>query len=108
MVKVAFAVILSGLSASISFSLAGDIVAGKKAARNCAGCHGMDGISRNPLWPNLAGQKKAYIARQLKDYRTGVRKSAQMTYWAKALSAKDIENVAAYYESLQPSCKKKK
>ncbi len=81
---------------------AADIKAGEKKAKVCAGCHGLNGISKKDLWPNLAGQKKAYLIKQLKDFKTGARKDTQMQYWAKTLSDKDIENLAAYYSSLKP------
>ncbi|RME17068.1 MAG: cytochrome c4, partial [Bdellovibrio sp.] len=40
----------------------GDPAKGKvKATTVCAACHGANGISSNPLWPNLKGQKEQYI-----------------------------------------------
>jgi cytochrome c553 len=84
-----------------SFSLsAADIAAGKKRAAVCAGCHGMDGISIVPTFPNLAGQKAAYTIKQLKAFKNKQRMDASMISQARALSDEDIENLAAYYESL--------
>ena len=81
--------------------LASDIAAGKQKAASCAGCHGSVGISNNPAWPNLAGQQKLYLAKQLREFRSGKRQDALMTPMAKPLSDKDINNLAAYYNSLK-------
>jgi len=82
---------------------AGDIAAGKQKAATCAGCHGANGISTNPQWPNLAGQNAPYIVLQLKAFKSGTRKSAIMQPMAQSLSEADMDNVAAYFSSLQPS-----
>lgn len=79
----------------------GDVAAGKAKSVTCAGCHGANGISNNPLWPNLAGQKAAYLVKQLKAFRSGTRKDPLMDSTAKGLSDADIENLAAYYSSLK-------
>lgn len=39
----------------------------------CGNCHGIDGISATAHFPNLAGQKRAYIEKQLRDFRSGLR-----------------------------------
>lgn len=79
----------------------GDAAAGKAKAATCAGCHGAAGISNNPLWPNLAGQQAAYLAKQMKAFRDGTRKDPTMEPMAKPLSDADIDNLAAYYSSLK-------
>ncbi|WP_297528669.1 c-type cytochrome [Thiohalobacter sp.] len=91
------------LGVSLSLPLAAqaaDIAAGKAKAASCAGCHGANGISNNPMWPNLAGQKAGYLAKQLRAFRDGTRQDPMMTPMAKPLSDADIENLAAYYSSL--------
>lgn len=80
---------------------AGDAEAGKAKAATCAGCHGAAGISANPLWPNLAGQKDAYLVKQMKAFRDGTRSDPMMSPMAKPLSDADIENLAAYFSSLK-------
>ena len=92
------AVLFSTL-ASVSF--AGDAAAGKAKSMTCAGCHGANGISNNPMWPNLAGQKQAYLASSLQMYRDGRRKNAMMSAMAKNLTDADIANLAAYYSGLK-------
>ncbi len=86
---------------SATAAAAGDAAAGKAKYATCAGCHGPAGISNNPLWPNLAGQKEAYLVKQLKDFRDGKRTDPMMSPMAKPLSDQDIENLAAYLSSLK-------
>ena len=100
MKQVLAASIASLLLVTANASLAGDVAAGKIRAASCSGCHGANGISANPLWPNLAGQKGAYLAKQLKMFRDGSRSDPMMTPMAKPLSDADIENLAAYFSSL--------
>ena len=79
---------------------AADAEAGKAKAATCTACHGAEGVSANPMWPNLAGQKEMYLAKQLKDFRDGNRKDPVMAPMAKNLSDDDIANLAAYYAGL--------
>ena len=88
-------------SALASATFAGDAAAGKAKSVTCAGCHGANGISNNPMWPNLAGQKQAYLASALQMYRDGRRKNAMMSAMAKNLTDADIANLAAYYANLK-------
>ena len=87
---------------SIDSTWAADAAAGQTKAKICATCHGRNGISTAPNFPNLAGQKSAYVAEQLRMFRSGERKSEQMNIIAKPLSDQDIDNLAAYFESLKP------
>lgn len=80
--------------------MAGDAAAGKTKSATCVACHGPAGISANPMWPNLAGQKEMYLAKQLKDFKAGTRNDPVMSSMAKPLSDDDIANLAAYYSSL--------
>lgn len=89
--------ILLGMSGA---ALAGDAGAGKLKSAACAGCHGPAGMSSNPMWPNLAGQKEGYLVKQLKAFRDGVRTDPMMSPMAKPLSDADIDNLAAYFSSL--------
>ena len=57
---------------------AGDAAAGKGKSVMCAACHGAAGISAVPTYPNLAGQKEAYLAKQLKDFKSGKRNDPTM------------------------------
>src|SRR5215467_6875317 len=68
-----------------------------KAQEVCVACHGEQGVSRSPEYPNLAGQSGAAIYKQLNDYRTGSRTHPLMTDIAKALDEATLADVAAYY-----------
>ncbi len=81
-------------------AVAGDAEKGKAKAAVCVACHGVDGISPNPQWPNLAGQKDQYLIKQMKAFRDGERNDPVMSPMAAGLSDEDIENLAAYYAGL--------
>jgi len=100
MKKIASVVMMSALLGLSSSVLAGDVEAGKAKAASCAGCHGAAGVSNNPLWPNLAGQQVGYMVKQMKAFRDGTRNDPMMSPMAKPLSDADIDNLAAYYNSL--------
>ncbi|GJD93008.1 hypothetical protein OCOJLMKI_0194 [Methylobacterium iners] len=85
----------------VSAAEAGDAKAGRKAASACQTCHGMDGLSKLPEAPNLAGQVEIYLAKALGEYRDGTRRNEVMNVVAKPLSDADIANLAAYYASIQ-------
>ena len=89
----------ASLVLSAGAGAAGDAAAGKAKAALCAACHGPDGNSTNPLWPNIAGQHAPYMVKQLKDFKSGARKDPVMSPRAMPLSDQDIENVAAYFAS---------
>lgn len=80
---------------------ANDFEKGKEKAAMCATCHGIDGVSLAALWPNLAGQRKDYMIKQLNDFQTGKRQDPLMSPMAKALTPDDIKNLATYYSSLE-------
>ncbi len=81
-------------------AVAADIEAGRTKAFACTSCHGADGISVSPAIPNLAGQKAAYIVKQLKAFKSGARTDMMMNAMAAQLSDADIENLAAFWSSL--------
>jgi cytochrome c553 len=86
-------------------AFAADIAKGAaKAKEVCAACHGMDGNSADASFPRLAGQHADYLAKALRDYRSGERNNAIMKGFAATLSEKDkdIENLSAYFAA-QPS-----
>jgi cytochrome c553 len=85
--------------------LAADIAAGKSKAVMCAACHGNNGISMIPMYPNLAGQKEQYLVLQMKAFRDGERKNMVMAPMAAGLSDTDIANISAYYASLDAAGK---
>ncbi|WP_371374303.1 c-type cytochrome [Thalassotalea aquiviva] len=99
MKKIFIALALTG--AMTGTAMAADVEAGKAAAASCVACHGAEGVSAIPNYPNLAGQKEAYIAKQLSDFKSGARKDPVMSGMAMPLSDADVANLAAYYASLK-------
>lgn len=75
--------------------------AGSGKAASCAGCHGATGVSINPVWPNLAGQNRAYIVEALKAYKLGTRQNAMMSATAKSLSDAEMQDLAGHYAGLK-------
>jgi cytochrome c553 len=82
---------------------AGDVKAGRMKAQMCQACHGMDGLSKTPDAPNIAGQTEQYLVTQLQAFKTGIRKNDAMSVVAPTLSDADIENLAAYFSAIEIS-----
>lgn len=78
----------------------GSIDAGKARAMTCTACHGAEGNSSIPTWPNIAGQSASYIVAQLNAFKGGTRADPLMAPQAMMLSDEDMRNVAVYFESL--------
>lgn len=69
----------------------------------CAQCHAFNGASDSSgAFPRIAGQSAHYLAKQLRDFASGVRSNALMSPVAKALSPDNIVDVTAYFASLNP------
>jgi cytochrome c553 len=73
----------------------------------CLACHGPAGHG-NPAaaYPSIRGQYATYIAKQLRDYRSGVRKTDQaqnqmMRNVANAMSDEQIDAVASYVQGMR-------
>ena len=82
---------------------AGDPVEGRAKAAMCRTCHGVDGLATIPTAPHLAGESHVYLSSQLKAFRSGKREHEIMSVIAKQLSDKDIEDLAAWYSSIEIS-----
>ena len=100
MKKQVLALIAASAMAVSANAVAGDAAAGKAKAATCAACHGMDGVSKMPIYPNLKGQKEAYLVKQMKAFKDGTRKDPTMNAMAKPLSDADMANLAAFYAGL--------
>lgn len=67
----------------------------------CTACHGPQGISMNPEWPNLAGQHEKYFVKQLNDIKEGkLRPVPTMTAIVANLNEQDMDDLAAYYAKM--------
>lgn len=82
-----------------------DIEGGKKLFNICSKCHGIEGWgSSNGDFPQLAGQHRSVIVKQLLDIRSGKRKNPVMRPVILELSSygdQAIVDVAAYIETLK-------
>jgi cytochrome c oxidase subunit II len=84
---------------------AGDVAAGQAAYAVCSACHGAQGEGNPQLnAPKLAGQAGWYLARQLQDFKLGIRDKEpfgkQMDAFAATLvDDTAIKNVVAYINS---------
>jgi cytochrome c553 len=87
-----------------AIAVAGDPQAGKSKAQACAACHGADGNSANPEWPNLAGQHASYIGKQLADFKAGdERADPIMAGQVAQMTTEDMANLGAYFATLTPA-----
>ena len=83
-----------------------DAAAGRAKAQMCAVCHGANGLSVAPNTPHLAGQPGPYLVEQLKAYRSGKRAHEVMGVVAKPLTDADIDDLGAWFGSLEIVLKK--
>ncbi|MGH8279285.1 MAG: c-type cytochrome [Gammaproteobacteria bacterium] len=91
------------LSASFSAQAAGDIAKGKVESQTCLGCHGIkDYQTVYPMYnvPLIAGQNAEYIVHALEEYKDNDRSFKTMHAQASALTKQQMENIAAYFQSL--------
>jgi cytochrome c553 len=66
----------------------------------CAPCPGFDGVGRDDGVPNLAGQHRAYLERQLLAFRSGARRHPQMNFFARQASQDEFAAMLDYYAGL--------
>ena len=81
----------------------GDAAAGQAKSALCGSCHGVDGNSLMAMNPKLAGQSVRYMVKQLQEFKSGARESAIMASMVLSLSDQDMEDIAAWYSSQQPT-----
>lgn len=108
--SMALLTLLCGLQAGAAFAaeqsksnVAGSAEKGQAKAATCVACHGVNGNSANPEWPNLAGQHETYIKRQLTAFKGDVRQNPLMTPMAKPLSEEDMADLGAFFSSQSPT-----
>lgn len=76
------------------------------ARQVCSNCHGVDGNSTSPNFPNLAGQVEPYLVEQLQSFRKHSRSDpAGFEYmWglSRHLTDEQINGLASYFASQKP------
>jgi cytochrome c553 len=97
--------LILGVSSAVAGEapVVGDAAAGAAKAVTCSACHGVNGMSLSPEWPNLAGQHHEYIQHQLGYLKSGVRVAAAMNAMAAGLSVQDMADLASYFEKQTPT-----
>ena len=88
--------------AATDATAAADVATGRKWAPLCMSCHGAHGVSTEEIYPNLAGQKEAYLINAMHEYKNGMRKNPTMMAMVAPLSAPVIADLAAFFSSLSP------
>jgi cytochrome c553 len=87
------------LAACVSITAAAQPITpttGRDLAAACAICHGTNGLSAGGL-PNLAGQPKEYLVRQLRDFRDGKRPATIMHQIAKGYTEEQYDLLAGFF-----------
>ena len=84
---------------------AGNVTAGRQKALQCQTCHGLDGLSKMPESPNIAGNPEQYLVRQLNAFRKGERKNEMMSVVVQQLSDQDVADLSAYYAAIEVTVK---
>jgi cytochrome c553 len=95
--------VASVTSLAYAQDITGDAKAGATKIAMCIGCHGIKGYQASfpevYKVPKISGQNAAYIVSSLNAYQKGERKHPTMRSIAASLSAKDMADMAAYYEA---------
>jgi cytochrome c553 len=95
-----FAAAISGAVVSNAAAPTGNAESGAAKAAVCQACHGANGNSSNPEWPSLAGLGADYIVEQLQNFKDGKRNNPIMMPMAAPLSAQDMADLGAYFDTL--------
>src|SRR5258708_2738185 len=69
----------------------------EEKAQACAACHGEAGIPPDRSWPVIWGQHQGYLYLQLRDFKSGSRKSDVMGPIAEALERDDMLALGLYF-----------
>lgn len=91
---------------SITAALAADRPIDSIIDSRCALCHGPEGESASAVYPRLAAQHPAYLAKQLRDFRDGRRQSDTMIEMIKDLTDSEIDGLATFFASQTPKSRK--
>lgn len=90
------------LVVSCGAAAAADVAAGRVKFAVCAGCHGPTGAGNPALkYPRLAGRDAAFVAGQLRAFKSGARDNPTMKAMTAGLSEADMDNLAAFVATLK-------
>ncbi|MBC6941417.1 MAG: cytochrome c4 [Xanthomonadales bacterium] len=77
----------------------GDAAAGKAKSEVCRACHGQDGNTPVPTFPNLGGQRADFLYWELVELKHGYRYQSPMTEQLTPLSDQDVRDLAVFFAS---------
>ena len=80
--------------------IVGDAARGKSLTELCSVCHGDDGISIVPIYPDIAGQSATYMYWQMVKFKDAGFGDTVMAVAVEPLSDQDMRDLAAYYAGL--------
>jgi cytochrome c553 len=100
----------AALTATAAPALHGDARSGegKAESERCTECHSNEAVAAaskrgsEGKFPRLAGQSREYLMKQLRDFRSGVRKHDFMAIMARNLDDADAADITAYFSGLPP------
>jgi cytochrome c553 len=95
----AAAVLIVALMGALPLAAAAQAIDAKAAP--CAGCHGEDGVPPDKTWPVIWGQHQGYLYLQLRDFKSGARKSDVMGPIAQGFERDDMLALGLYF-SMKP------
>ena len=91
----------SGAAEPVKPAAKADLAKGQATSAICISCHTADGSRGTPTYPILQGQHPEYLAKQLTEFKAGIRANAIMSGMAAALTEDDMKNVSAFYAGKQ-------
>ncbi len=106
MKKIFYVLLMVGFSSIYSLPAIAELDGEKLyITKTCFTCHGPDGISIIPNYPNIAGQKKLYLIDSISGIRSGNRTGGQTALmkaipFVQSLTPAEIEALADYISDL--------
>lgn len=80
--------------------ISGDPVRGQSRSELCSACHGPNGISIVPMYPDIAGQRADYMYWQLKEFEHTDPGLSVMVVPAADLTDEDMRDLSVYYAGM--------
>jgi len=91
-----FSIGLLLLTSSTAYAV--DVEAGRVTATQCAICHGINGEGNGTPGSDILNLDSEEFKKNIRDFKSGIRRNYMMEKFVKKLSNQDIDNLAAYYD----------
>lgn len=92
------------LLACLAYCLSGNLLAQDVPAtvqNNCARCHGLDGIAKQPAMPHLNGQLDSYLLASMKKLQKGRLPTEVANHVSESLPESELAAIAHYYQAIK-------